>query len=90
MVTWFSTDKKPEPGERVLLTVGDYFVCEGFMKIDGKWYRYDDIEVDVETIFDEKVTAWSFMPLSQKALEDKTRTEMVFEKLWKKKEHDGK
>lgn len=72
MVTWFSTDKKPILGERVLITVGDYFVCEGFKKADGKWYRYDDIDVDVETIFNEKVTAWAWMPLSKKAWEEST------------------
>lgn len=69
---WHSVEEseKPELGERVLIVVGDFFVCEGFMKANGKWYRYDDIYIDVETMFSEKVTEWANMPLSTKGIEN--------------------
>lgn len=51
----------PEPGERVLICIGNSLVGEGYIKTDGLWYRYCDLG-PVDQYMNAKVTAWMEMP----------------------------
>ena len=51
----------PEPGAHVIICVGSAFVGEGYMKDDGKWYRYCDFE-PIENYMSGDVEAWMEMP----------------------------
>ena len=51
----------PDFGERVIICMGYIFVGEGYMKEDGKWYRYCDLD-PVEKFMSCKVTGWMPMP----------------------------
>ena len=54
----------PKPGERVLICMGhslNGFVGEGYLKDDGKWYRYCDLD-PVEKFMSVKVAGWMKMP----------------------------
>lgn len=52
----------PDPGERVNICVGYTFVGEGYLKLDGLWYRYCDLD-PVEKFMNQPVVGW--MPLPQ-------------------------
>ena len=58
-------DDTPELGERVIICVGYHFVGEGYLKQDGKWYRYCDFE-PLEQYMSQPVTGWMPMPAAQK------------------------
>ena len=60
-------DILPDPGERVIICVGDALVGEGYLQQDGKWYRYCDFG-PIETYMSEPVTAWMKMPEPTKKL----------------------
>ena len=51
----------PDPGERVIICVGEAFVGEGYLKNDKKWYRYCDFG-PVDSYMSESVTAWTRFP----------------------------
>ena len=51
----------PEPGERVIICVGDELYGEGFLTVDRKWQRYCDF-APVENYMSESVTAWAYFP----------------------------
>lgn len=51
----------PEPGERVIICVGNRFVGEGYLKNDKQWYRYCDFG-PVDSYMSESVTAWTHFP----------------------------
>ena len=51
----------PEIGERVIIDVGHMFVGEGYLKVDGKWYRYDDLGA-LDEWMSVPVVAWRKMP----------------------------
>lgn len=51
----------PEPGERVIICVGNRFVGEGYLKNDKQWYRYCDFG-PVDSYMSETVTAWTHFP----------------------------
>ena len=54
-------DMLPSPGERVIICVGGSYVGEGYLKQDGKWYRYCDF-APVEAYMSDPVTAWMDFP----------------------------
>ena len=51
-----------QDGERVLLCLDKVFVGEGYRKKNGKWYRYNEMGIDIETLFDAEVIGWAKMP----------------------------
>ncbi len=51
----------PDPGERVIICVGEQFIGEGYMKLNGEWWRYCDFG-PIETYMNEPVTAWMRFP----------------------------
>ena len=51
----------PEPGESVIICIGAGFIGEGYIKQDGKWYRYCDFG-PVDSYMSESVTAWTHFP----------------------------
>lgn len=51
----------PDFGERVNICVGYAFVGEGYLKDDGKWYRYCDFG-PVDEWMTGKVVGWMKMP----------------------------
>lgn len=51
----------PEPGEHVIICVGDLYVGEGYMKLNGEWWRYCDFG-PIETWMSRSVTAWMRFP----------------------------
>ena len=51
----------PAPGERVIICLGYAFTGEGYLKDDGKWYRYCDLD-PVEKFMSVKVVGWKKMP----------------------------
>ena len=64
--------KLPEPGERVLICIGESFVGEGYLKFDKgelKWHRYCDFE-PIENYMSQDVTAWARMPKPTKKKEN--------------------
>ncbi len=54
-------DDLPDPGERVIICMGYAFTGEGYLKEDGKWYRYCDFG-PVEQYMSVKVVGWKKMP----------------------------
>ena len=59
-LTWHKNDL-PEPGERVIICLGYAFTGEGYLKDDGKWYRYCDFG-PVDEFMTAKVVGWKKMP----------------------------
>ena len=53
-------DDKPAPGERVIFCIGESFSGEGYLKLDGKLYRYDGM-CPIEEFMRQPVTAWTPM-----------------------------
>lgn len=51
----------PAPGERVIICLGYAFTGEGYVKDDGKWYRYCDFG-PVDEFMTAKVVGWKKMP----------------------------
>lgn len=58
----------PEPGQHVQICVSGGFVGEGYLKEDGKWYRYCDFG-PVEDWMSGKVIGWQ--PLARPMTEKK-------------------
>ena len=76
VITWhfIADDPKdlPDPGERVIICVGESFVGEGMLKFhmgELAWYRYCDFD-PIENYMSGKVTAWAKMPSSPKKKEN--------------------
>lgn len=63
--SWRSADDTDglECGERVIIQIGDFFVCEGWLGASGKWFRNG---LEVEKFFGEPVTYWQYMPKPMK------------------------
>lgn len=65
--TWHILSKNPkdlpDPGERVIICVGEDFVGEGWMMQDKSWQRYCDFG-PVEKWMRQPVTAWTDLPAS--------------------------
>ena len=59
----------PSPGERVNICVGYSFVGEGYLKQDGLWYRYCDLD-PVEKFMSQPVVGWKPLPPPMKKKED--------------------
>ena len=62
----------PEPGERVIICVGESFVGEGMLKFhkgELKWYRYCDFD-PIENYMSGTVTAWARTPKPPKKKEN--------------------
>ena len=60
----------PDPGERVIICVGYAFNGEGYLKDDGKWYRYCDFG-PVDEFMICKVVGWQKMPKPMPKPEEK-------------------
>lgn len=59
----------PDPGERVNICVGYTFVGEGYLKQDGLWYRYCDLD-PVEKFMHQPVVGWKPLPPPMKKREE--------------------
>lgn len=66
------SDKLPKPGERVLVSVGEDFVCEAYIDKSRNWRRFG---VRVDEIFNDKVTAWRHFPKTIKEHEEYNKKE---------------
>ena len=60
----------PKPGEHVIICMGYVFVGEGYMKDDGKWYRYCDFG-PVDEFMSCNVVGWQKMPKAMPKPEQK-------------------
>lgn len=75
---WFilsiNPKKLPEPGERVIICVGERFVGEGYLKYyngELKWKRYCDF-APIDDYMGYPVTAWRYMPKPPEVAQKKT------------------
>ena len=59
-----------EPGERVIICIEGFFVGEGWIGKNGKWYRNG---LETEKYYGGKVTEWMPMPKPNEAKKGRTQ-----------------